>query len=79
MKTKYSFHAEQSLTHELMFGIMDVSLPWFVLILEVLGMEEVKDRDYYAEKIKEIIDQTHDRWILEHILYFVEGMTKEGD
>ena len=42
-------------------------------------MEDVKNSDYYAEKIKEIIDKTHDRWILEHILYFVEGMTKEGD
>lgn len=75
---KFNFLVEQLLTYEQMFDIMTVSLPWFVL-LEEWKMEEVKNRDYFVEKIKEIIDKTYDRWILEHILYFVEGMTKEGD
>lgn len=71
---KYSFLAEQSLTHELMFGIMGVSLPWFVLILEVLGMEEVKDRDYYIKEITGLISGVHDLKFLEFVYRAVKRL-----
>ena len=46
---------------------MGVSLPWFVLIWEVLGMEEVKDREYYVDKITELFVGVNDLKFLEFV------------
>lgn len=38
-----------------------------------------KDVNYYRRKIIALINKTDDLWILEHILKFVQGMTKEKE
>jgi len=60
-----------------MFGIMGVSLPWFVLILEVLAMENVKDREYYIKEITGLIAGVHDLKFLEFMFRFIKR-TKEN-
>jgi hypothetical protein len=38
-----------------------------------------KDADYYRRKIIGLINKTDDLWILDHILKFIQGMTKERE
>lgn len=38
-----------------------------------------KDADYYRRKIIDLINKTDDLWILDHILKFIQGMTKERE
>jgi hypothetical protein len=38
-----------------------------------------KDVNYYRRKIIALINKTDDLWILEHILKFIQGMTKERE
>lgn len=38
-----------------------------------------KNVDYYRRKIIALINTTDDIWILDHILKFIQGMTKERE
>lgn len=38
-----------------------------------------KEKEWYREKIIEMVNQINDAWILKTIHAFVVGMTKEGD
>lgn len=38
-----------------------------------------KDVDYYRRKIIALINTIDDIWILDHILKFIQGMTKERE
>lgn len=43
-----------------------------------MRMDEQKDKEFYREKIKELVEKIEDIWILEQILRFIKNMIKEG-
>lgn len=40
--------------------------------------ENLREKNYYKDRIAELVGKIENPWILEVILRFVEGMIKEG-
>ncbi len=41
-------------------------------------MENLKEKDYYKQKIIEMVEKISDEWILKQILRCILNITKEG-
>ena len=39
----------------------------------------LKEKEFYKEKIVEMVKEINDTWLLEQIFRFIHNITKEGD
>lgn len=41
-------------------------------------MGNLREREFYKQKIIEMVEEIENQWILEQIFRFIKNMTKEG-